>query len=493
MNFFSSVRAFVAAAVLSAAAQAQPADQAELEALRAQVRQLEQQLNAIKRQLDAREHVAASSATISPSSGTNAIAKTNEASASAAAAGAGSSAQGNAASPAAKITLNDKGFTFASADGANVLKVGGLVQFDSRLFFGDDGLTNNAFVLRRARLIAQGGFAKNYSYQLVTEYGGSTVSILDANFTVALSPAAQIKFGKFKMPIGLERTQSDSWTFFDERSLVTNLTPDRDLGVQISGDLAKGVVSYAAGVFNGVADANATNNSDFDNEKEVAARVMVSPFKTAAKSPLRGFSFGVGGSEGREKSAAGRAAAYRTDGQQTFFTYNSAVIADGRTWRLSPQADFRSGPFGLLGEYIVSAVNLRPSAGAPKTELRHRAWQLATGYVITGEDSSYTGVTPKTNFDWAAGTWGAFEAVGRFADLEIDDAAFPAFASPGTSANSAKSVGLGLNWYLSKVVRFSFDYYRTNFGLNALVTGVPASPLLRQDEKAFVSRFQLSF
>src|SRR3954463_7288728 len=72
-----------------------------------------------------------------------------------------------------KITVNDKGVTLASADAANSLRLRGLVQLDHRAFFNDNGasagLNNNGFVLRRARLITEGAFAKNYTFQLVTE------------------------------------------------------------------------------------------------------------------------------------------------------------------------------------------------------------------------------------------------------------------------------------------------------------------------------------
>ena len=146
-----------------------------------------------------------------------------------------------------------------------------------------------------------------------------------------------------------------------------------------------------------------------------------------------------------------------------------------------------------MGEYIVSTVNVRASSSAPKSELRHTAWQFAAGYVLTGEPSSYSGVVPKTNFDWEAGTWGAFEAVARYSELKIDAAAFPFFASPSGSANEAQAFGLGLNWYLSKVMRFSFDFYRTDFGLGGVMPAAASNPILRHDEQAFISRFQLSF
>lgn len=437
---------------------AHAADDADLKALRDQIRALEQKLLVLERKQELKDEAAAAAAPSTP-----------------------------------KITVNDKGVTLASADAANSLRVRGLVQLDSRLFFGDEGVTNNAFVLRRARLITEGQFAKNYSFQLVSEFGGSSVSILDANLNVFLTKGLQFRLGKFKSPVGLEQLQSDSWTFFNERSIASNLVPNRDLGVQAWGDLADNRVSYAVGVFNGVADAGSSTNTDFDNDKDLAARVTFSPFRNEAGSPLQGLTVGLAGNIGREKTTAGRPSGYRTDGQQTFFSYNSSVVADGLNWRVSPQLDYRNGSFGLLGEYVISTVNVRPSAAGAKAELQNKSWQVAAGYVLTGEDSSYAGVVPRANFDYAAGTWGAFEVAGRIARVDVDDAAFPLFASPATSAKQATSFGVGLNWYLSKAVVLKLDYYQTDFGFHAAAPAVSSAAVLRQDEKAFITRFQLGF
>jgi phosphate-selective porin OprO/OprP len=465
--FHSAVRSALAASFLLAvgapALQAQTQNAAsanEVAALRALIQELDQKLKVLERKQELNDAAAAA-----------------------------------ATATTARVTLNDRGITIASGDAANSLRVRGLVQLDHRAFFSDgtNGLVNNAFVLRRARLISEGVFAKNYSFQLVTEFGGSAPTVVDANIGVQLTPKVQIRAGRLKSPVGLELLQSDSWTFFNERSIVTNLVPNRDLGVQAGGLLLDGRLDYTAGVYGGLADAASTTNTDFDNEKSFAGRLYFSPFKNDASTSLQGLAFGVSGSIGREKTTAGRASGYRTDGQQTFFAYGAATFADGRNWRLSPQAEFRNGSFGLLGEYVVSAVNVRTSATTPKVELRNKAWQLAAGYVLTGENASYNGIVPATNFDLAAGTWGAFEVVGRYATLDVDDAAFPAFASVSTNADTAKSIGLGLNWYLSKAVRASFDYYQTKFELPAGAPAVSTTPVLRQQEKSLITRLQLTF
>lgn len=441
---------------------ARGADDADLKALRDQIRALEQKMLVLERKQEIKDEAAAAAAPSTP-----------------------------------KITVNDKGFTLASADGANAIKLRGLVQLDARLFFGDGGaaagLNNNAFVLRRARLITEGTFAKNFSFQLVPEFGGSSVSLVDANLGVAIDKSLGFKIGRVKSPLGLELLQSDSWGFFNERSIVTNLVPNRDLGIIASGDLLDGRLNYSVGILNGVADGGSSTNTDFDNEKDFVARVYATPFKNDAGSPLQGLSFGVSASTGREKGAAGRTSGYKTDGQQTFFSYASTTVADGQNWRVVPQFDYRNGSFGLLGEYAISTVNVRPSATGAKRELQNKGWQLAAGYVLTGEASSYNGVVPATNFNPAKGTWGAFEVAARVANLDVDDAAFPLYASVSSNATEATSYGVGLNWYLSKAVRFTFDYYQTQFDLPAGAPATPTNAVIRQDEQSLITRFQVSF
>jgi phosphate-selective porin OprO and OprP len=430
---------------------------AEIKALREQIRLLDERLHQLEQRQQLKEQEAAAAAKAAP-----------------------------------KIAVTDKGVTFASGDGANSLRIGGLVQLDSRLFFGDGGgVYNNTFVLRRARLISEGTFGRIYSFQLVSEFGGTSApSVLDANLGIALSKAVQFKFGKFKAPVGLELIQSDSATFFAERSLVTNLVPNRDLGVQVGGSFADGAYTYAAGVFNGVADGASTTNVDFDNDKDVVARVFAQPFKNGKDSAWQGLSLGVAASLGREKGASAVTAGYKTDGQQTFFKYNSTVVADGRVWRVSPQAYYSNGSFSALGEYAVSTVNARPVATGAKTALQNRAWQLAAGFVLTGEDASFTSVTPRQPFSWDDGTWGAWQIVARYANLKLDGNVFPLFAAPATNASAASAAGIGLNWYLSRTVRTSLDYFQTRFS-----NPVPLSStqILRQDEQALITRFQLSF
>ncbi len=468
MNVRAPLPGRLAAILLfSLAACALAADSTELAALRAEVRRLQDELATVSRRLEQLDAPKPASATAA-------------------------AAPAMPVAPPA-VSIEEKGIVLGSPEN-NFVRFRGLVQVDSRTFFGDGGgVSNNGFTLRRARLFTEGQFAKNFRYQLGDEFGGSTVSVLDANLTLSLSRELQFKFGKYKVPLGQELLQSESWTYFCERSLATNLVPNRDLGLQAMGELGQGVVTYQAGIFNGVADGANSTNSDFDNEKEAVGRFIAAPFVHQASSPLRGLAFGIAGSTGRSKTAAGRTSGFRTGGQQVFFAYSAATITDGRKWRIMPQLDYRLGRFGMISEYAVSTINVRAGAGVPKTELRNKAWKLAAGYVLTGEDSSPNGVTPRTRFDLAAGTWGAFEVVARYSRLDVDRAAFPLFAAPATNAENTKEAAVGFNWYLTRAFTFKFDYFRSQFGFNLAAPLVSANPILRQDEQAVVTRFQVTY
>lgn len=442
---------------------AESTERAELQALRAQVQQLEQQLKVLSQQIDAKARALGEE----PSEST---------------------------APARASTLADttsRSDVPVSTGASTVVRLRGFVQVDARRFVGDDtGLVTDTFAIRRARLIAEGTVGQRYGYLFGTEFGGSSVNLRDASFSVWLSDEARLSAGKMKAPFGLEMLQSAATMTFLERSLVTRLVPIRDIGVQLDGALLAGRVNYAAGVFNGAPDGGSSaTNADFDQDTDLVGRVMFSPWSKETSSPLKGLSFGVGASQGNHHGAAGRPTAYRSDAQQVFFQYEPAVVADGEVWRVSPQFNYRLGPWGVMGEYAISSAALRPTAVSPlKRQLENRAWQLTTAYMLTGEASSYGQVTPRAEFDPAGGAWGAFEVALRYAGAKMDAAAFPVFASSGANAERVRAYTVGLNWYLSKAVVLKFNYSLAEFEWSALAAVPP-----RGDEQAIMSRLQLGF
>jgi phosphate-selective porin OprO/OprP len=417
------------------------------------------------------------------------------------------------AKQAPKITIGGDGFTFGSADGDFKVQLKGLIQADSRTFFGDSSIVgNDTLLMRRVRPILQGTVFRDFDFVFVPDFGGgSGPQLFDAYINYRYNAALQLQPGKYKPPVGLEYLQPDQYTLFNERALPTALVPGRDVGFELHGELFDGTVSYAAGIFNGVGDGRNSSNVDFEDNKEFAGRLFLQPFKTTSIAALQGLGFGVGGSfedmqatntVGLPQTTGGTLPGFVTDGQEQFFAYNPAatnrpvVVANGEHWRLSPQASYFYGPFTLLGEYVISnqRVSRMGTGPQPSARLNNTAWQVSAGWVLTGENYTYSGgVTPRHNFDPRQGGWGAWQLVARYGELQIDDAAFPSFADPTTSARSAPSWSLGLNWYLNRNLTVKASFSHTDFqGGGGAGTPAPAV-VTRKDENVLFTRLQLSF
>jgi phosphate-selective porin OprO and OprP len=458
----------LAAVGLTASLSAQSASASDIEALREQIRQLDQKLRILERKGEIAAETAAADAKKLP-----------------------------------KITASEGRFEIASSDGANSIRLRGLVQGDARFYFDDANAAQDRFVLRRARLIFEGKFSDRFTYVVQPEFAGSTVSILDANVSTAILPdVLSVRVGRFKTPVGLEQLQSDPVAFFNERSIATNLAPNRDVAVEVSGAVLKKTLGYQVSVTNGVIDGGNSNpaSDNLEGDFTLAGRLFYTPFVNNKDSAFQGLGFGIAGATGNYSGA--QLNAYRTDGQQTFFSYRGATVADGTASVISPQLYFYKGPVGILAEYFSNSAELRN--GANGRDITNTAYNFSVGYVLTGEDSTYRGVTPQTTFNPSAGTWGAFEVVARIAHVDIDNDVFAgagtSLSAPSTTAagvttlnaTEVTSYGLGLNWYLSRTVRAGFNVFKSDFKAANSAVASPGT-VLSDDELAFISRVQVSF
>ena len=459
--------------------------------------------------------------------------------------------------PVVKASAN--GFGLESADGKNAIKFSGLLQADYRSYqdgandvrnrsnqragnLDADGFhdANDTALLRRIRPTIQGTLFGKYDFRFTPDFAGGNATAVDAYLDARLDPAFKIRAGKYKPFVGLERLQGGGDLKFVERSYVTNaILPNRDIGVSVYGDIFGEKLNYAVGVNNGVVDGgNASTGTEFDGSKEVTARLFATPFKDDVNA-LSGLGFGIAGTftniDGErnlnftDTSAADATRnglpSYLTDGQQTFFRYNGAAVADGRRTRITPQANYYYGPFGVIAEYarVNQEVSLTSggsaSGGGAGTNtivdrtttksLSHDAWQVAATYLLTGEDSSFKGVKPKNDFDIDKGGWGAWELVARYSEINLDDDTFKnkagtsflaagAYADLSTSAKSAKSWTAGVNWYLNQNAKVQLNYEHTKFdgGAGIGITAINAAGTNvrdRESEDALLARFQVAF
>lgn len=356
-----------------------------------------------------------------------------------------------------RVSADKDGFVIQSGDGAFRLRFSGYAQADGRFYLGDeDGLGTNAFLLRRVRPVVTGTVGKIFEFSVMPDFGGGVTTIQDAYLDVRYSDKGRLRVGKFKVPLGLEVLQPDTGILFVERAFTSSLAPVRDVGVQLHGELGSGVASYAVGIFNGALDGASADN-DANDGKDVAGRVFFQPFRKG-KSRARGIGVGIAATTGKQEGAV---PSYRSPGQLTFFTYASGIAAGGRRTRVFPQASYALGPFRVIGEYVRSGQEVRK--GTETIEVSNDAWQGAAAFVLTGETPTGGVVSPKRPFGTDKG-WGAFELAARYSELDVDDAIFSVgLADAARSASKARALGLGINWYLTRNIKYVANYERTQF------------------------------
>ena len=374
-----------------------------------------------------------------------------------------------AASAATKMpvaTLDKKGLGFTSSDGRYALNFNFQANVDAHSF-GNDGGTLRDEVVDRLLRPTFSGRAGNASFRLTAELGGSSsaaASIVDGYVEYKVSDLIQVRAGKFKAPIGLERLQADADVIWTERGHSTNLVPNRDLGYQLFGTALAGSLEYQVGLFDGAGD-NVNLNNDLDNKKDVAYRVFVQPFAQTDLVWLQGFGIGYAGTDGEHigSTTNTQLPTFRTPGQQTFFSYATGAFSNGKLTRGNPEAWFYFNNFGLLADYIEEQQDVK--LGATTGRLKNRALDVSGSWVLTGETVGYKGgVKPAHDFNIDGSGWGALELTARYGYTDIDDKAFTlGFASINSSASKATSTGLGLAWYLSENLKVLADWDTTKF------------------------------
>ena len=384
---------------------------------------------------------------------------------------------------AAPVTAGwQDGFFIQSANGDNRLQLGTVIQLDGRFTTDDPAPFTDTFTIRKARPTLQGRVAKYFDFRLTPELGNGAATVLDAYIDTRFSTAFRVRAGKDKTPVGLEVLYADPGLLFPERSFASSLIPNRDVGVQVLGDLAGAKLSYALGVFNGVVDgSNSTTDLDTNNGKDVAGRVLYQPFRSTATpaSALSNLFFHLGASTGTQSGAT--LPSFKTSAGQTYFSYAGAS-ADGGRVRVTPAVAYYYKGLGTFAEYARTTQDI--SKAGVRNSITNDGWDITGTWILTGETASSGVIRPKVPFDPSTGHWGAVQIVARYSQLRVDQTAFDAGLAAAGTSRKAQQVTAGVDWYPVQFVKYYLAFERTSFDGGAGT---------RPDENSIIFRTQLAF
>ena len=395
----------------------------------------------------------------------------------------------------------DNGFEIRTRDQTTFSARLGMTLQTDFLLFDSDYPVENDFDIRRARVVLQGRFLRDFAYKLEFELEGSSSDrLVDGWLEYARFDALRLRVGQFKEPFSLEQLTSDKWLAFNERSFCYYLTPGRDVGLMLHGRLWGQTLLYGVGVFNG--DGRDADRRGQKDDKQVTGRVALRPFAQWGPRWLSGLHFGGSYSYAR-MDTSDFYYAIRTPGRTTFFTvqprakfHMTRKVDDVTRW--GAEAAFALGPMLLSGEFVHNGIDGVKLADTTTFDFDMYAWYASALVMLTGERPRINNgiiqpIHPRSPFIWGQG-WGAWGIAVRYQGFHADPIVYDSLVNQGYSVRSARCWTVALNWYLNALVRITFDYSRTRFDDSLFLgTSMDGSAYYRDTEDVFTTRVQVAF
>ena len=411
------------------------------------------------------------------------------------------------------LDVSENGLIFRSKDNHHLIRLGGLLQLDDREFV-DPGTTDmSKFLVRRARPYASGYFYDDWEYRFAPEFALSApnattyqTTIADAYINYDNIEEIQVQAGKFTVPVGLEMLTPAAFLPFSERSLTSNLIPNRDLGVMAHGSLFSYKLSWAAMVGAGSRNDTVQSGLDYGPGPVGYFRLYSQPFRGEQGAPeeLRGLHLGVGGSIGWQSqnnaiSSSNLFQDYSTDGGNTFLSFPNGLGVQGEIWRISPQIYYNYGPLECWAEFTaeqqgVNTAGIDGSSGGGFTNYQTTAWNVQVDWVITGELATLGGIVPDRPLDFTNGDIGAWELSLRYDGLAAGANMFRPVDQGGlgisqtTNATGVNGASMALNWYPNRIIRLG-----VTVEYNAFTGGGAPGTVVENNELGFITRLQLLY
>ena len=345
---------------------------------------------------------------------------------------------------------------FESRDGDVEGRIGGRIMFDHTAgSVGDDlapviGPMEDGTEFRRARLFIDGSLY-DIGYKFQVEFAGEP-SIEDMYLTVPSPvPDADVKVGKFKEDISLVEITSSKYITFMARPVLTEFTGGRDLGVRLGGRADGGDVTYGIGAYRDKVD-DALGTSRGDGDYKGTGRVTYVPWSADENRKL--VHVGASGSVASLDPDDPSEEAHEPEVHLAPDFLDTGPLNAEHATRLGLESALVYDVVSVRAEFLQKKYGLE--AGGPDPTFA--SWYVAGSYFLTGEHRPYDGgafgrVAPDDNVragdDGGPGAW---EVAARVSTMDLNDS--------GVVGGEARTLTLGLNWYLNPSVRVMANYTR---------------------------------
>jgi len=324
-----------------------------------------------------------------------------------------------------------------SAENTPTLSFGGRIQADRTSFENDKYSYQDGSELRRGRLYIRGNLDEDWEYRVQYDFAPDDPELKDGYIRYNGFRNTRITFGHFKQFSSLEELTSSNNITFTERALPNALTTSRRIGVGLQRWNER--YSFATSVY-----SNEANNSS--KGEGLAVRMVYRP--EIGDGQL--FHLGINYSREDDEDEIARFRARPESHQDSHrIVDTSKILGVEDRDKFGLEAAFVRGRFSAQGEYIQQSLSRNLGA-----DVAFDGYYAYASYFITSDTRPYS------NTDAAFGTvnptnsGGAWELAARVSHLDLSDKIIP--------GGSVDSFTIGINYYMTRDLRFVANYIMTN-------------------------------
>jgi phosphate-selective porin OprO and OprP len=347
-------------------------------------------------------------------------------------------------------------------------KVRGRFNLDYAMHDEDNVPLDDGFLFRRTRIGVEGTIDENWSGIIEYDFAENGTNGQDIVLRRKLG-GGTMKFGNFKVPMGMEEVANTNHIAFVERSSAnTALVDARRLGAGY--DYYDGALGFQGMVYGRALGADQPGNDPLG----IAARFIFAPrlddhqlhlAASVAYEDTRDFNT----RRYRDRPEA------RVDGKRLIDTGNIADV--DATTKLGLEIASQTGSFIAQSEYFGVSVD-RATGADP----RFSGWYVQGSWILTGERRPYRngvfrGLIP------GGPEQGAWELSMRFGSVDLNDGGF--------AGGVQDTVTLGVNYYPNANVRFMLNYIMVDVRDSGAI--VDGSPVGDDSPRILIGRVQYHF
>jgi len=437
----------------------------------------------------------------------------------------------------------ENGVTWHSSDNYFTLTFHNLTQLDLREPIQQGDPLHGGFIIPRQRWYFEGKVGDYANFVTSVNRGYASLDLLDSYADYIVHPEwLSFRVGRMKVPSQYEYISIDEANLIGpERSIwVQNFAGNRQLGAMAHGRLFNRRIEYYVGAFNG----QRRSFEDYNSSRDYFFYLDYRPFIQSGVDWLSGLHL-VGTYNFGEERQPLSPIALRTMNQlsnsnaaafvsPTILEFNNNVFENGPRGFYSFETVYYYKSWGFLagiqGGYQDYSIEYTTTPSAPKsgsaptpassvtspfastrqnannefldvnspirTHVPTVGWSFQTWYFLTGEEITRRRylVEPRQPYGYYDGYIhpGAIELFAKVSDLQMGDAIFRGgIVNRALWTNRAFAPEIGVNWYLTHFVKFTFDYQHVFLG-NPVVLD-EATGKFTKNYDLFLFRTQLFF